>query len=336
MGKDQLQNTDFKHIIGLISNAQNKAFKAVNKELVLLYWEIGSFVSGKVDSGAWGDGVVVKLAGHIKSHYPNLKGFTKRGLYRMKQFYETYHKIEKVSPLVTQLSWSNHLMLLSKCKSIEEKQFYILLSVKEKLSFRELQRQIESGVFERTMLAAPNVSTPLTHFQNNVNQVFKDTYVFEFLDLPINYNEQDLQNQLLVNLKKFLLELGGGFSFVGQEYRIQVGLHDYYIDLLFFHRELQCLVAVELKTTEFKPEFLGKLNFYLEALDTDVKMPHENPSIGILICKGKDTEVVEFALRRNISPTLIADYETRLIDKKLLKKKLHDLYLLFDQKQNEL
>lgn len=169
MEKNQLQNTDFKHIIGLISNAQNKAFKAVNKELVLLYWEIGSFVSGKVDSGAWGEGVVVKLAGHIKSHYPNLKGFTKRGLYRMKQFYETYHKTEKVSTLVTQLSWSNHLILLSKCKSIEEKQFYILLSVKEKLSFRELQRQIESGVFEHIMLAAPNVSTPVTQLQNNIH-----------------------------------------------------------------------------------------------------------------------------------------------------------------------
>lgn len=336
MEKNQLQNTDFKHIIGLISNAQNKAFKAVNKELVLLYWEIGSFVSGKVDSGAWGEGVVVKLAGHIKSHYPNLKGFTKRGLYRMKQFYETYQKTEKVTALLTQLSWTNHLIILSKCKNIEEKQFYILLSVKEKLSKRELIRQIETSVFERTLLSTAIVSPLVTQLTNQVNDIFKDTYVFEFLDLPIDYNEQDLQNQLLVNLKKFLLELGGGFSFVGQEYRIQVGLHDYYIDLLFFHRELQCLVAIELKTTDFKPEFLGKLNFYLEALDTDVKMPHENPSIGILICKGKDTEVVEFALRRNISPTLIADYETRLIDKKLLKKKLHDLYLLFDQKQNEL
>ncbi len=254
----------------------------------------------------------------------------------MKQFYKTYHNIEKVSPLVTQLSWSNHLMILSKCKTIEEKQFYILISAKEKLSFRELKRQIESSVFERTMLADTKVSTPLTQLQKGVSQVFKDTYVFEFLDLPTGYNEKDLQTQILVNLKKFLLELGGGFSFIGQEYRVQVGMHDYYIDLLFFHRELQCLVAIELKTVEFKPEHLGQLNFYLEALDTDVKMPNENPSIGILLCKGKDTEVVEFALRRNISPALIADYETKLINKKLLQQKLHDLYLLFDQKSEEL
>ena len=336
MGTNTPQNNAFNHIVDLITSAQNKVFKTVNQELVLLYWEVGNYVSHKVNSGDWGDGVVSQLADFIKARYPNLKGFTKRGLYRMKQFYETYHNIPKVSPLVTQLSWSNHLMILSKCKTVEEKQFYILLSAKDKLSFRELQRQIESSVFERTMLADTKVSTPLTQLQKDVSQVFKDTYVFEFLDLPTGYNEHDLQHQLLANLKQFLLELGGGFSFIGQEYRVQVGLHDYYIDLLFFHRELQCLVAIELKTTEFEPEHLGKLNFYLEALDTEVKMPNENPSIGILLCKGKDTEVVEFALRRSLSPALIADYETKLIDKKLLQRKLHDLYLLFDQKQDEI
>ena len=336
MGNNNFKKADFNHVIELISNAQSKVFATVNRELVILNWEIGKYVSQKVNSGDWGDGTVVQLANYINSHFPNLKGFTKRGLYRMKQFYETYHNIEKVSPLVTQLSWSNHLIILSKCKTIEEKQFYILLAAKEKLSFRELKRQIESSVFERTMLANTKVSTPLTQLQKNVGQVFKDTYVLEFLDLPTAYNEKDLQNQILANLKKFLLELGGGFSFIGQEYRVQVGVHDYYIDLLFFHRELQCLVAIELKTEEFKPEHLGQLNFYLEALDTDVKMLNENPSIGILLCKGKDTEVVEFALRRNISPALIADYETKLINKKLLQQKLHDLYLLFDQKPEEL
>lgn len=336
MKNNNLQNQDFSHIIELISTAQNKVFTAVNKELVLLNWEIGKYVSQKVNAGDWGEGVVIQLANYIKSHYPNLKGFTKRGLYRMKQFYETYHKIEKVSPLVTQLSWTNNLLILSKCKTIEEKQFYVLYAVKENWSSRELQRQIESSVFERTMLADTKVSAPLTLLQKEVGNVFKDTYVFEFLDLPTGYNEKDLQNQILINLKKFLLELGGGFSFIGQEYRVQVGMHDYYIDLLFFHRELQCLVAVELKTVEFKPEHLGQLNFYLEALDTEVKMPNENPSIGILLCKGKDTEVVEFALRRNLSPALIADYETKLIDKNILQQKLHNLYLLFDQKREEL
>ena len=336
MENKELQNTgDFKHVVNLISTAQNKVYKAVNEELVLLYWEVGAYVSNKVSSGAWGDNIVVELASYIQAHYPSLKGFTKRGLYRMKQFHETYHGIENVSTLLTHLSWSNHLMILSKCKTIEEKQFYILYSAKEKWSNRELKRQIESSVFERTILADSNVSPVVTQIQEDVSKVFKDTYVFEFLDLPVNHNERDLQHQLLANLKKFLLELGGGFSFIGEEYRVQVGMHDYYIDLLFFHRELQCLVAIELKTTEFQPEHLGKLNFYLEALDSEVKMPNENPSIGILLCKGKDSEVVEFALRRNVSPAVIADYETKLIDKKLLQQKMHDLYLLFDQNQEE-
>lgn len=234
MENKNLQNIDFKHITTLISNAQDTVFKTVNQELLRLYWDIGKFVSHKVSSGDWGDGVVIQLADYIQSQHPNLKGFTKRGLYRMKQFFETYHEVEKVSPLLTQLSWSNHLMILSKCKTIEEKQFYILVCAREKLSVRELKRQIESSVFERTMLADTKVSTPLTQLQKKVKNVFKDTYVLEFLDLPTGFTEKDLQNQILVNLKKFILELGSGFSFIGQEYRVQVGLHDYYIDLLFF------------------------------------------------------------------------------------------------------
>lgn len=326
------QHTEFKHIAGLISQAQNNAYQAVNKELVSLYWEIGKHVSKKVNNGAWGDGIVKNLSAYILAQFPNLKGFTKRGLYRMKQFYETYHNIKKVSALLTQLSWTNHITILSKCKTIEEKQFYLLLAAKNKWSKRVLIRQIESGYFERTILSKSNVSPAVTQLQNNIQNIFKDTYVFEFLDLPNNFNEQDLQQALILNLKYFLLELGSGFSFIAQEYRLQVGLNDYYIDLLFFHRELQCLVAIELKTVAFKPEHLGKLNFYLEALDSNVKMPQENPSIGILLCKGKDSEVVEFALRRNLSPALIADYETKLINKKLLQQKMHELYQILDKK----
>ena len=335
MKDNKLPISDFNQIIKLINNARNAAFRAVNKELVLLHWNIGEVIFNKVNSGVWGEQIVENLAVFLKQEHPNLKGFSKRSLHRMKQFYETYYKNEKVSAVLTDLSWSNHLIILSKCKTIEEKYFYILLSIKNHLSFRDLKRQIESSTFEREMLSNQIVSTPLTQLHKSTNNVFKDTYVFEFLNLPINFSEKDLQNQIVSNLKNFLLEIGNGFSFIGQEYRVQVGLHDYYIDLLFFHRELQCLVAFELKTTEFKPEYLGKLNFYLEALDTNVKMPNEKPSIGILLCKGKDKEVVEFALRRNISPTLIADYETRLIDKKILQQKLHELYSFFDKKQEE-
>jgi predicted nuclease of restriction endonuclease-like (RecB) superfamily len=324
--------TDFSPVIERIRQAQNRVFQQINSELVNLYWDIGKYVSEKVNAGKWGDGVVKQLADHIRQEYPNLKGFTKRGLYRMKQFYETYNGIENVSAVLTQMSWTNHITILSKCKSIEEKQFYLLLAVKDRLSSRELIRQIDTGIFERTMLSKQNVSASVAQLQKSVGQIFKDTYVFEFLDLPENYTEKDLQKNLVENLKNFMLEIGGYFSFVGQEYRVQVGMHDYFIDLVFFHRELQSLVAVELKTTEFKPEYLGQLNFYLEALDSNIKLPQENPSIGILLCKNKDSEVVEFALRRNLSPAVIAEYETKLINKKLLQQKLHEFYELYQNK----
>ena len=176
------------------------------------------------------------------------------------------------------------------------------------------------------------MTPPVTQLQKTVGNIFKDTYVFEFLDLPKNYTEKDLQKNLVENLKNFILEMGRYFSFVGQEYRVQVGMHDYYIDLVFFHRELKSLVAIELKTTEFKPEYLGQLNFYLEALDSNVKLSDENPSIGILLCKNKDSEVVEFALRRRLSTAVIAEYETKLINKKLLQQKLHEFYELYQNR----
>ena len=335
MGNKNIRQNDFRHIVDLIAQAQNRAYQAVNKELVNLYWEVGKYVSEKVEKGKWGDGIVKQLSEYILSQFPNLKGFTKRELYRMKQFYETYNGFAKVSAVLTQLNWTNHLTIMSKCKSDEEKHFYLISALKGKWSSRELIRQIESSVFERTILSNQIVSPAVTQLQKSVSNVFKDTYVFEFLDLPTDYNEKDLRKALISNLKKFLLELGSAFSFVGQEYRVQVGMHDYYIDLLFFHRKLQCLVAVELKTTDFKPEHLGQLNFYLETLDTDVKLPEENPSIGILLCKGKDTEVVEFALRRNMSPALIAEYETKLIDKNLLRQKVHQLYSMLNKRLSD-
>jgi len=317
---------DFNQIISMIQTARFRAYAKVNEELINLYYNVGKFVSQKVENAEWGTGVVDRLAQFIKENHPEIKGFTRRGLYRMKQFYETYKDSEIVSALRTQLSWTHHRLILAKTKTIEEKEFYIKLAIKEKWSSRELERQLNAAVYERSLLANKIVST-LPSQLNDVN-IFKDTYVFEFLDLPKNYSEKDLRKALVHNLKDFILELGKGFSFVGEEYRVEVGNHDYYIDLLFFHRDLRCLVAVELKIEEFQPEFIGKMNFYLEALDRDVKKAHENPSVGILLCKGKDEEVVEFALARNISPTLIADYETKLIDKKLLRAKLHELIAL--------
>lgn len=317
---------DFNHVVSMIRMARARAYAEVNEELINLYYTVGKFVSEKVETAEWGTGVVDRLAQFIKENHPEIKGFTRRGLYRMKQFYETYKDAESVTTLLTQIPWSAHLHILNKTRTIEEKEFYLRLAIKEKLSVRELERQLNTAVYERSMLVNKIVS-PLAAQLEDVS-IFKDTYVFEFLDLPKNYSEKELRKALIGNLKDFILELGKGFSFVGEEYRVEVGNHDYYIDLLFFQRDLRCLVAVDLKIEEFQPEFIGKMNFYLEALDRDVKRAHENPSVGILLCKGKDEEVVEFALARNISPTMIADYETKLIDKKLLRSKLRELAAL--------
>jgi predicted nuclease of restriction endonuclease-like (RecB) superfamily len=236
---------DFDEVLRLIDAARARAFSAVNKELIDLYWQVGEYISRKLASTAWGEGVVQQLADHIAQTHPDLKGFTRRNLFRMRQFYETYVGDEKVSPLVTQLPWTHNLLILSRSKRAEEREFYLRMALRERWSFRELQRQLHGALFERTVLAPPKLSTLLTE------------------------------------------------------------LHP-----------------------EFQPAHLGQLEFYLEALDRDVKKPHEGPSIGVLLCATKDSKVVEYALSRSVSPALVAEYQTRLPDKKLLQAKLHEFYEL--------
>lgn len=316
----------FSDIIQIIKNARNKAIKAVNSELISLYWNIGKYISKKVELSEWGQSVVRELAQYIQANEPEIKGFSDKNLWRMKQFYEAYREFPKVSALLREISWSHNLSIFSRCKSIEEREFYIKLTKQENYSFRELERQISSSLFERTMIGNSKLSTVLRQNNPDITNTFKDSYVFDFLNLPDLHSENDLQKGLIKQMKDFILELGKDFLFVGEEYRVQVGSSDFYIDLLFYHRGLQCLVAFELKADKFKPEHLGKLNFYLEALDRDVKKVNENPSIGILLCKDKDNEVVEYALSRSLSPTMVAEYKTQLPDKNLLQQKLHELF----------
>jgi predicted nuclease of restriction endonuclease-like (RecB) superfamily len=331
MDKGTQIQPSFVPIYEWIQDTQISTLQTVNQKLIGLYWRIGAYLYEKTISEAWGKSTVRNLANYLEAQDPTLKGFTTRNLWRMKQFYEAYHAFPKVSPLVTLLTWTNNLIILSKTKTIEERTFYLQLAINERYSKRELERQINSSVFERTLLSDAKLPPSVKTLPQHVASVFKDTYVFEFLDLPQAHNEKTLKKALVANLKHFLLELGRDFTFIGEEFRLQVGNNDFFIDLLFYHRELQCLVAMEMKMQAFEPSFLGQLNFYLEALDSDIKKPHENPSIGILLCKGKDDEVVEYALRRNISPTLIADYETKLINKKILRQKLHELILTFEK-----
>ena len=228
--------------------------------------------------------------------------------------------------ILSKLSWSHHLTIMSRAKSEEERLFYINMGIKEKYSTRELDRQISSSLFERVMIGKAKLPATIKESYPGITDHFKDSYIFEFLNLPEPYNENDLKKGLIRQMKQFILELGKDFLFAGEEFRVQVGNRDFSIDLLFYHRGMQCLIAIELKTGRFEPEYLGKLNLYLEALDRDVKKQNENPSIGILLCKDRDAELVEYALNRSMSPTLIAVYNTWLPDKKLLQQKLHELF----------
>ena len=316
----------FTDIIQLIKRSRTNAIKAVNSELINLYWNIGEYISKKVELSEWGQSVVKELSQYIQTNEPDIKGFSDNNLWRMKQFYETYKGFPKISTLLREISWSHNLAIFSRCKTIEEQEFYIKLTKQENYSFRELDRQISSSQFERTMIANSKLSTALRESNADIANTFKDSYVFDFLNLPETFNESDLQKGLIQQMKKFILELGRDFLFISEEYKVQVGNSDFFIDLLFFHRGLQCLVAFELKADKFKPEHLGQLNFYLEALDRDVKRQNENPSIGILLCKDKDSEVVEYALSRSLSPTMVAEYQTQLPDKKLLQQKIHQLF----------
>lgn len=317
---------NFTEITLLIRRARAQALQSVNAELINLYWDIGEHISRQIMAQGWGKSVVSELAAFIAREEPQARGFSDKNLWRMKQFYETYRDKSALHDLTRKVSWTHNLLVLSKTKSDEEREFYLKLVAAEKLGKRELERQLNSAYFERTILANQKLSPPVRELPQDVTNVFKDTYVFEFLNLPEPFSEKELKKALLANLKKFVLELGTDFIFIGEEYRLQVGNRDFFIDLLFFHRELRCLVSFELKIEEFKPEFIGKMNFYLEALDRDVRKPHENPSIGVLLCKSKDDEIVEYSMSRNISPALVADYETKFLDKKLLQSKLHELF----------
>ncbi len=318
-----LMSNNFDAVISIIENAKNRALKAVNSELIHMYWDVGEYLSNLCAESSFGDKVIDEVAKYISDVAPTIKGFNRRGLYRMKQFYETYKDDEFVSALLTQISWTNHLMIMSKSKSREERAFYLTLAAKEHYSSRELERQLNSAYYERYMLSSGKQPPELV--SQDVRNSILDTYVLEFLDLPEQFSEHNFKKAIIENLKKFILEFGKDFTFIGEEYRVQVGGQDFYIDLLFYNRALACLVPIELKIGKFKPEHIGQINFYLEALDRDVKRANENPSVGLILCASKDDTVVEYALSRSMSPTLVSDYTLCLPDKKILQQKLKEL-----------
>ena len=323
-------NNEIKEIVNLIETHRQSAYRKINEELVLMYFEIGKYLSSKIKTNRWGAKVITNIANKLKSIYPEIKGFDRSSLYLMIQFYETYSENEIVGPLVRQIGWTNNVIILKRTKSIEEKEFYIRLCIANNYSKRELIRQIDSGYYQRFLLSN-NLEQFNLRIEKRTNFVL-DFYSLEFLNLPEPYSEKDLRRAIVANLKSFILEIGKEFAFIGEEYRVQVGDRDYFIDLLFYNRAYSCLVAFELKLGEFEPEYLSKMNFYLEVLDRQIKKDDENPSVGIILCSSKDETVVEYALARNTSPTAIATYETKLIDKELLEKKIAQLRSLLESK----
>ena len=331
MSKDIVKSKEYQDfivaLVGKIKQTRQNVYQTANRQLVELYWYIGKSVYEKIEVAKWGEGIVEKMSGDLHMRLPDMKGFSGQNLWRMKQMYETYKDNSKLSTLLRELPWSHNILILHQTKAIEEKEFYLKTCINEKWSFRELERQIDSSLYERYMLSKKtDTLVPKTKEKEPLKH-FKDEYMFDLLGLKDEFAEKDLRKAIVKNLKQFFLEFGKYFTFVGEEYPVAVGGEDYKIDLLFYRRLLRCLVAVELKIGKFKPEYIGKMQFYLASLDEQNKLETENPSVGLILCKEKNSEVVRIALSRAISPVKIATYKTKIIDKKLLQQKLHSLPL---------
>ena len=328
MAKNEVMlQTDFGDILNIIEAAKENAYRAVNRELIDMYWRIGEYVSTKVKNGVWGKNIVSKIADFLQSHHTGNTGFSASNIWRMKQYYETYKDNPILATLSRELSWSINTRIIS-CKTEEEREFYLRLASKSKYTYRELLRQINSSLFERTMISSKTNINALLIDKYEGLSALRDSYVLEFLDMPKDYKEKDLRKAIVSNLKDFILEFGKDFTFVGEEYRVQVGDTDFFIDLVFYNRELNCLVAVELKREDFKPDHIGQMQFYLAALDNDIKKKNENPSVGLILCSSKNNMIVEYALQKSLAPSLVAAYEFVLPKKELLQQKLTEIKML--------
>ena len=293
-----------------VRNAQYEAMKAVNVALINLYWEIGKSIAEK-QSESWGKSIVPTLSKELQNEFPGVGGFSTTNLWLMVQFYTEYQSVENLQPLVGEISWSKHTVILGKCKNPKEREFYILSTKKFGWTKNVLIHQIENKTFEKYLLNQTNFEETLPEkIKNQAILAVKDEYIFDFLGIEEEHSERDLEQKLIQNIRAFLLELGSDFSFLGNQYKVELSDKEYFIDLLLFHRKLQSLVAIELKIGEFLPEYKGKMEFYLNILNDKVKLPHENEAIGIIICKSKDRTIVEYSLKSSNLPIGISTYST--------------------------
>ncbi len=292
-----------------VRSAQYAALRAVNKELVGLYWDIGRMIAERQKIEGWGKSVVQQLAADLRTEFPGTGGFSASNLWRMKLFYETYDGIPQLAPLVREIAWSHNIVIVERCKDPLEREFYIRMTRKFGWSKNVLIHQIENQSYEKSLLGQTNFDRALTpELRAQAKLAVKDEYTFDFLELGEEHSERELERALITRIEDFLRAMGGMFTFMGSQFRLEVDGKEYFIDLLLFHRRLRCLVAIELKIGEFQPEFVGKMQFYLAALDRQVREEGENPSIGIILCKEKSRTVVEYALHDARKPIGVATY----------------------------
>ena len=359
---------DFAQIVQIIENNRSQAIQVINHASVLTAWQVGAYVSDKIKNAAWGSKVVQQLAEYIHTQNPTLKGWSKRTIYKMVQFYETYTTVQfvgratslkllskpadeivptesaqiksssivpissaQIPKFLLRTTWSNHQVIMNRCELVDQQIFYILYAEHEHLKYQELERAIKSDAYSRVLSDKKMQSAILKETYPQAEVLLKDKSILEFLGLPQRYKESKLRNEIVSHMKEFILEMGKDFLFVDQEHTLEVGGQNFRCDLLFYHRALQCLVAIELKTTTFDPRDLGQLEFYLEALDQTEKRSNENPSIGILMCKDANPEVVRYALNRSISPTMVSKYEEQLKVGSVIQRSLEEFVEFLDK-----
>ena len=361
-------SVQFDEVIGIILRCKSRALSTVNEEIIAAAWNVGGYVSSKLKSEEWGSKVVTQLAEYIRSHYPELKGYSRRTIYNMVTFYDEYSsgdfisaiekylpgkivqpvgaQFEPVSPslmqpvaaqmprILTLTTLSNHYQILFRCKSHEERLFYILYANREHLSKREMERCIANNTFGTIVGGKQSMSKGLIETYPHAPIMLKDTLFVDFLGLPQKHSESRLKRGILQHMKQFILELGKDFLFVDEEYPLTVGASTFKADLLFFHRGLQALVAIELKKGKFHPRDLGQIEFYLEALDRDVRRSNENPSIGIILCPEADSAVVEYAMSRSMSPAMVAQYKRILIPQERMQERLSEYCSMIGKELN--
>ena len=296
-------------ITARIRSAQYEALKAVNKEMIALYWEVGKRIVEQQTTLGWGKSVVENLSRDIQKEFPGIQGFGVRNMWDMARFYTEYQSNEILQPLVAEISWSKHIVILTKCKETRQRQFYILATKKYGWTKDVLINKIEAKTYENYLLGQSNFDMTLPDsIKNQAILALKDEYTFDLVGLAEEHSEYELEQAIIKNIRAFLMEFGTDFSFIGNQYRLEVDGKEYFIDLLLYNRRLQAMIAIELKIGEFQPEYKGKMEFYLNILNDTVKLPHENPAIGIIICKSKSRMIVEYALKSSNMPIGVATY----------------------------